>query len=526
MKPANKNSLSYRYRLLLTLGVIWLFLVAVLIVTNWLHRSTLIDQGHDTLTIIGKQVQMTMDRETQGIQRQVNLLAQHTDLQRQLSTSVRLKRNVIPGRLLADIRSTLLPGQKLVIISRAGDVIVGKQEAILVDALAKQREQVKPPEKLFYLPNKNGVERVATAPIKIRQRRLGTVVISHAIDDQWLEKHSVISQHQLVMTDENKVVLTTLGKKNLGGAFIVNGRKALLSEKNYLIRGLTLNKASNNASTLQLWLVRPLDAVLEPVTKRLPILYMLAIVGALLLVLAGRNLLLPLTDFAASVRRIIKGLRQGRFVASRQYGNDEELGYIERQIFKLAKTLHSKHIDISETQLPGDLPGQTDPLTGLGTRSQLYEMYSKHLYEAKRYQKRLVVVIADIDKLKAINDSNGHLAGDYSIQHVAKLLQRSTRDSDYLFYIGGGKFCILNTGSADGGLVQAEKVRAKLERLSLKVKDKQIQVTASFGVAQTGIANDENGLDALLSRANKAVDIAKSTGNRVAVWDMEIAQAG
>ncbi len=525
MMPANKKFLSYRYRLLLMLGVIWLFLVAVLFVTNWLHRSTLIDQGHDTLTIIGKQVQMTMDRETQGIQQQVNLLAQHTGLQRQLSTSVRLNRNVVPGRLLADIRSTLLPGQKLVIISRSGDVIAGKQEAMLVDALVKRREQVKPPKKLFYLPNKNGVDRVATAQIKIKQRRLGTVAISHAIDDQWLKKHSVISQHPLVMTDENKVVLTTLDKKNLGSAFIIRDRKALLSEKSYLIRDLMLNQASGS-STLKLWLVRPLDAVLEPVSKRLPILFLLAIVGALLLVLAGRNLLLPLTNFAGSVHRIIKDLRQGKFVASRQYGNDKELGYIERQIFKLAKTLHSKQIDITETQVQDDLPGQTDPLTGLGTRSQLYEMYPKHLYEAKRYRKRLVIVIADIDKLKMINNSNDYLADGYSIQHVARLLQQSTRDSDYLFYLGDGRFCILNTGSADGGLIQAEKIRAKLERLSLKVRDKQIQVTASFGVAQSGIADDKNSLDALLDRANKAVDIAKSTGNRVAIWNMEIAQAG
>lgn len=91
----------------------------------------------------------------------------------------------------------------------------------------------------------------------------------------------------------------------------------------------------------------------------------------------------------------------------------------------------------------------TDKLTGLYNRHKLDEVLSENLNLAKRYSSTFGVILIDIDDFKAINDSLGHLVGDSLLIHLAKVLFRSLRKTDYIGRWGGDEFMVIVPQTAE-----------------------------------------------------------------------------
>lgn len=152
----------------------------------------------------------------------------------------------------------------------------------------------------------------------------------------------------------------------------------------------------------------------------------------------------------------------------------------------------------------------TDPLTGVNNRTAMNSALVRETELARRHGNALSLITADIDHFKQVNDTYGHLAGDYVLKAVAEALTDCTRRTDILFRSGGEEFLILlsNTGK-QGALLLAERIRSTIESCELVYGDHRIAVTASLGVACFSKGDNSEGL---FEKADSALYAAKSAG--------------
>jgi diguanylate cyclase len=160
---------------------------------------------------------------------------------------------------------------------------------------------------------------------------------------------------------------------------------------------------------------------------------------------------------------------------------------------------------------------RTDALTGLWNRGYLLERALAELGRSRRQNTPAVLVLADIDHFKSINDHFGHGVGDQVLRRLSALLQQELRSSDLLCRYGGEEFAMVlpDTDSA-GALVIVERLRQAIMGLDF-APDHAGQVTASFGLAQLGPQIPH--LSAWIEAADAALYLAKQAGrNRSLVY--------
>src|SRR5262249_38055526 len=86
---------------------------------------------------------------------------------------------------------------------------------------------------------------------------------------------------------------------------------------------------------------------------------------------------------------------------------------------------------------------RTDPLTRVNNRRGLDETLESMLALMERYEQPFSLAIFDIDHFKEVNDSQGHLHGDRTLQAVARILDDSVRDTDLVARYGGEEFVVV-----------------------------------------------------------------------------------
>jgi len=151
-----------------------------------------------------------------------------------------------------------------------------------------------------------------------------------------------------------------------------------------------------------------------------------------------------------------------------------------------------------------------DPLTELFNRRALDECLQREWTRHVRYGEHLSVIMADIDHFKRVNDQFGHAAGDDVLRQVARLLAARCRQSDTPVRFGGEEFVVVAPEiSLQGAMAFAERLRMSIRSGHLTVRDKTLEVTVSFGVADS---EGRNSAGALLQAADEALYRAKSAG--------------
>ena len=125
-----------------------------------------------------------------------------------------------------------------------------------------------------------------------------------------------------------------------------------------------------------------------------------------------------------------------------------------------------------------------DELTGLYNRRGFLAFSKQHLNSVYRTNKGVVVVYADLDGLKVINDSFGHKEGDRALAKTAELLKETFRSSDVLGRLGGDEFTALAAVEPDGGVEKLiTRLQQKFERYNAQ-KISPYKLSISIGVAQ------------------------------------------
>ncbi|HKY03744.1 MAG TPA: GGDEF domain-containing response regulator, partial [Blastocatellia bacterium] len=151
----------------------------------------------------------------------------------------------------------------------------------------------------------------------------------------------------------------------------------------------------------------------------------------------------------------------------------------------------------------------TDELTGLYNRRGFLTLAQHQLQLARRTGKEFQIFYADLDGLKAINDSLGHRAGDEALVRIAKVLRESFRSTDIIARLGGDEFTVMAIAASykDADLLSAN-INKRLDEANEELRD-GYKLSLSYGIASYSPGSDET-IEQLLLRADKALYERKS----------------
>jgi diguanylate cyclase (GGDEF)-like protein len=162
----------------------------------------------------------------------------------------------------------------------------------------------------------------------------------------------------------------------------------------------------------------------------------------------------------------------------------------------------------------------TDKMTKAYNRREFERRFHFRTDANRRKDMALSIILFDIDRLKELNDTLGHLAGDQVIKNIADIAAATIRDNDMLVRWGGDEFVILITGTTDQAFPIACRLLDAVQTVDLPEGHAQNSIpgiSISCGVA--GYVPEDT-LDSLMARADKAMYRAKHQGrNRVVVED-------
>ena len=150
-----------------------------------------------------------------------------------------------------------------------------------------------------------------------------------------------------------------------------------------------------------------------------------------------------------------------------------------------------------------------DKLTGLFNRNRFDEIYTKEIKRTKRYNNELSIIIFDIDDFKMVNDTYGHQIGDEVLKEISKIALDNVREQDITTRWGGEEFFILlPQTNLSGAVIVANKIRTSTQNHIFT--EKSLKITASFGVTQFCIENDDE--KTIITRADELLYEAKRSG--------------
>lgn len=218
-----------------------------------------------------------------------------------------------------------------------------------------------------------------------------------------------------------------------------------------------------------------------------------------------------ITDFREA-HRAVEQQRAELLAANRSLGEQAEA--LARLAAEKEAARAALQVEVERRQgLEAELRrwAETDPLTGCANRRHFEARGRDEIARADRYGRRLSLVMLDIDRFKAINDTHGHAVGDRVIVTIAGVCAGVLREaSDLLGRHGGEEFVILlpETGR-DGALALAERLRGAVREARVPSAGGDIAVTVSIGVAEHGRGGS---LHDLIRRADAALYAAKHAG--------------
>ena len=123
---------------------------------------------------------------------------------------------------------------------------------------------------------------------------------------------------------------------------------------------------------------------------------------------------------------------------------------------------------------------QTDSLTGAGNRQLLKIKGSEYFFS----KKTLSLIVFDIDNFKVINDSFGHMAGDYILRTLSIYVLDIIRDGDMFIRYGGDEFCIFTPNPLSIANNIADRIKQKIQTNIFVFRNQNIPLSISIGIAE------------------------------------------
>lgn len=280
----------------------------------------------------------------------------------------------------------------------------------------------------------------------------------------------MIARHSILIVDDDESICRTLalvlGKKGYETEIARTGRDALNKAKKRFFHVVLLDLKLPGMQGLSL---------LAPLKKQHPDLATIVITGY------------------ASLETAVQAVNEGAAgYITKPLDMDETLTIIGEALEKQRLIAELRRLSLS------------DDLTGLLNRRAFMRIAQHQLKVARRTKRRLLLLFADFDHLKKVNDAFGHPEGDKALVEVADSLKTTFRESDIIARIGGDEFVVLVTGAEEGSAeILVHRLRENLDTHNLKVEP-SYKLSISVGIARYDPENPCE-IDELLHQADAAM---------------------
>jgi diguanylate cyclase (GGDEF)-like protein len=157
-----------------------------------------------------------------------------------------------------------------------------------------------------------------------------------------------------------------------------------------------------------------------------------------------------------------------------------------------------------------------DPLTKVYNRAAFGDRLELEYRRWIRSQHSLRVVLFDVDKFKAINDSFGYTAGDKALKIIARTMLKELKETDTVARFSGEEFILLLPEQNDNESYQiVQTIQSQVSKLPFKFKDQSITITLS---ASSTTFKDSDTPEEVLERLNRKLSEAKNFGPNQLTW--------
>jgi diguanylate cyclase len=209
-----------------------------------------------------------------------------------------------------------------------------------------------------------------------------------------------------------------------------------------------------------------------------------------------RLVLAPKGDVESLHQALLQGMTQ---IIS---ANDRLQNHLNDVESKLEEQSRQIDLQLAEARLDG--------LTGTNNRKSFDEELNRRMAEWRRRQTPISLLMIDVDHFKKINDRHGHPAGDAVLREIARVLQATMREMDFVARYGGEEFAVIlpSTVLRDARRA-AERALEAVAGHRFALDDGELDVTVSVGLAEAMPGDDAA---TLLRRADEALYLSKAAG--------------
>ena len=196
---------------------------------------------------------------------------------------------------------------------------------------------------------------------------------------------------------------------------------------------------------------------------------------------------------------------------------EQEVQQRTLQLQDLLHEMESKNAQLSSSNDELKHAALHDSLTGLPNRILYHDRLEQAIKQSKRNNAQFGVALLDLNNFKEINDSQGHLVGDFVLKTISERITTILRSSDTVARLGGDEFAfVLPTVDRESPEIVAQKI---LDAIAEPIIDDKITIktTGSIGVSLYPDHGDDN--DTLVGKADAAMYVAKRNGGGMATYD-------
>ncbi len=166
--------------------------------------------------------------------------------------------------------------------------------------------------------------------------------------------------------------------------------------------------------------------------------------------------------------------------------------------------------------------GVMDPVTNIYNKRYFTERLKQEFSLAKRNKTGLSLIMIDLDFFKKINDTYGHLAGDFILGKLSEVFCSMTRDEDIVARYGGEEFVAILPGSSEeGAVICAERIREKIAQTPFIFEREKINITVSIGIATLDEDNFFGGYEDFIEAADNCLYRSKKNGRNCTTCSSE-----
>jgi diguanylate cyclase len=209
-----------------------------------------------------------------------------------------------------------------------------------------------------------------------------------------------------------------------------------------------------------------------------------------------------------AARNCLLERRHDELLGELQKMNEE----LEQRVALRTRELNEAMHDLEQKNKMLEKLALTDPLTALPNRRAMDRLAERELRRRERFPSPMAIAVVDVDHFKSINDRFLLPGGDKVLVDLAKVLQASARNVDFVGRIGGEEFMVIAPETnLEGAEVLGERIRSTVEGTTFTFQEQVIPVRVSIGFA-VAEPQDHADFDTMKHQASLALSEAKKSG--------------